>query len=101
MTPSEFKAWFAVFAEAVDGTPTPKQWAKIKARVATVAQESNNRIGLNGTASQYYWDNGFLHQRANSLAEAEPKREYPYRDFAQQANLLISRTSSRLNASNV
>ena len=60
MTPADFKAWFAVFNEAIDGTPTPKQWTRIKAKVAeldkspviTTGYMQNieaelNRIGIN------------------------------------------------------
>lgn len=36
MTPSEFKAWFDGFTEAFDKTPTQKQWARIKERVAEI-----------------------------------------------------------------
>jgi hypothetical protein len=34
MTPTEFKAWFEGFCEAIDAAPTPEQWAKIKAKAA-------------------------------------------------------------------
>ena len=36
MTPSEFKAWFEGFTEAVPGVPTKAQWARIKTRVAEI-----------------------------------------------------------------
>ena len=36
MTPNEFKAWFDGFCEAFDKTPTQKQWARIKERVAEI-----------------------------------------------------------------
>ncbi len=36
MTPSEFKAWFDGFTEALSGTPNADQWARIKARVAEI-----------------------------------------------------------------
>ena len=36
MTPSEFKAWFDGFCEAFDKTPSQKQWARIKERVAEI-----------------------------------------------------------------
>ncbi len=36
MTPSEFKAWFEGFTEAMDNHPTPAQWAKVKERVAQI-----------------------------------------------------------------
>ena len=36
MTLSEFKAWFAGYAEEMDGPPTPKQWEKIKERVGKI-----------------------------------------------------------------
>lgn len=36
MTPKEFKAWFDGFTEAMEGTPTVKQWARIKERVAEI-----------------------------------------------------------------
>lgn len=36
MTPKEFKAWFDGFTEALEGTPSVKQWARIKERVAEI-----------------------------------------------------------------
>jgi len=36
MTPSEFKAWFDGFTEALEGVPSEKQWERIKARVAEI-----------------------------------------------------------------
>lgn len=36
MTPSEFKAWFGGFTEALEGTPSEEQWKRIKARVAEI-----------------------------------------------------------------
>lgn len=36
MTPVEFRAWLDGFAEAVEGAPTPEQWAKVKAKLAEV-----------------------------------------------------------------
>lgn len=36
MTLPEFKAWFEGFSEGIDKTPTEKQFAKIKAKVAEI-----------------------------------------------------------------
>lgn len=36
MTPSEFKAWFEGFTEAMEGRPNGEQWEKIKKRVAEI-----------------------------------------------------------------
>ncbi len=36
MTPNEFKAWFDGFTEALEGSPTKKQWDRIKSRVAEI-----------------------------------------------------------------
>mgnify|MGYP001599249857 CR=1 FL=1 len=36
---SEFKAWFDGFTEEMDGTPTPKQWKKIKERVKEITAD--------------------------------------------------------------
>ena len=36
MTLSEFNAWLEGFEEAINGAPSDAQWAKIKARLATV-----------------------------------------------------------------
>lgn len=36
MTPSEFKAWFGGFTEALDDRPSDEQWKRIKARVAEI-----------------------------------------------------------------
>lgn len=35
---SEFKAWLEGFEEAIDGTPTPEQWGKIKSKLDEVRQ---------------------------------------------------------------
>lgn len=36
MTPSEFKAWFDGFTEAMDKAPNEKQWKRIKERVKAI-----------------------------------------------------------------
>ena len=36
MTPTEFKAWFDGFTEALTGTPNKDQWKRLKARVAEI-----------------------------------------------------------------
>jgi hypothetical protein len=36
MTPTEFKAWFDGFTEALAGLPNDDQWKRIKARVAEI-----------------------------------------------------------------
>lgn len=36
MDVKEFKAWFEGFCESIGEAPTPEQFAKIKAKVATV-----------------------------------------------------------------
>jgi hypothetical protein len=36
MDVKEFKAWFEGFRECIDGTPTPEQFAKIKAKIAQI-----------------------------------------------------------------
>lgn len=36
MTPSEFKAWFDGFSEAMESAPTEAQWKRIKDRVAEI-----------------------------------------------------------------
>lgn len=33
MTPADFKSWFAIFNEAIDGVPTLKQWHSIKRKI--------------------------------------------------------------------
>lgn len=33
---SEFKAWFEGYTESMKGTPTEKQWARIKERIAEI-----------------------------------------------------------------
>mgnify|MGYP006921299578 CR=1 FL=1 len=39
MTLNEFKAWLEGFSDAMGDTPTPEQWAKIKAKLATVRDD--------------------------------------------------------------
>lgn len=36
MTTQEFKAWFEGFTECIEGTPSKKQWERIKNRVAEI-----------------------------------------------------------------
>jgi hypothetical protein len=36
MTLTEFKAWFSGYEEGIETTPTEKQWARIKQRVAEI-----------------------------------------------------------------
>ena len=36
---SEFKAWFDGFTEDMEGPPNPKQWKKIRARVAEITND--------------------------------------------------------------
>jgi len=33
MDTKEFKAWFEGFCESIETTPTPEQWAKVKAKI--------------------------------------------------------------------
>lgn len=46
MTNREFKAWFEGFTEAMSGTPTKAQWARIKARVAEIDGEPIRLLSL-------------------------------------------------------
>ena len=41
MTASEFKAWFEVFSEAIEGLPTEAQWERIREKVATMSDPLN------------------------------------------------------------
>jgi hypothetical protein len=51
MTPTEFKAWFEGFTEAMAADPTPAQWAKVKERVAQIdGKPVTERIYLD-----HYW----------------------------------------------
>jgi hypothetical protein len=36
MTPEQFTTWLQGFSEAVDNSPTEKQWAQIKKKLGTV-----------------------------------------------------------------
>lgn len=46
MTLSEFRSWLDGFSEAIVGAPNEDQWAKIKAKLATVdAAKHETRIG--------------------------------------------------------
>lgn len=40
MTLDEFKSWLDGFSEAIEASPTPEQWEKIKAKIATVKHAS-------------------------------------------------------------
>lgn len=86
MTPKEFKAWFDGFTEAMDGTPTVKQWARIKERVAeidgreTTIEFYRNRYARERPWYPYYatWGSGgaFCQASPASLtAAARPRLE--------------------------
>lgn len=58
MTNKEFKAWFEGFTEALSGTPTKAQWARIKERVAEIDGESiTERVFIDRWYNRYplYW----------------------------------------------
>jgi len=55
MTPSEFKAWFDGFTEALEGVPSEKQWERIKARVAEIdGKPITERIYVDRYWSDYW-----------------------------------------------
>lgn len=55
MTPSEFKAWFQGFTEALEGTPSVAQWARIKARVAEIdGRAITEHVYINRYVPHYY-----------------------------------------------
>jgi hypothetical protein len=57
MTPREFKAWFEGFTEAMDGQPTPAQWAKIKERVAQIdGTPTSYPVYVDRYVPRRYWD---------------------------------------------
>lgn len=58
MNINEFRAWFDGFSEAMGDTPTPEQWAKIKAKVHSLDPlgglgKLNTPFGPAGTPSDY------------------------------------------------
>lgn len=57
MTPKEFKAWFEGFTEAMDGQPTPAQWAKVKERVAQIdGATTSYPVYVDRYLPRRYWD---------------------------------------------
>lgn len=55
MTPAEFKSWFDGFTEAMTGTPTKAQWARIQARVAEIdGRETTHTVYVNRYLNDYY-----------------------------------------------
>ena len=55
MTPSEFKAWFDGFTEALAGVPSEAQWARIKARVAEIDGRSiTERVYIHRYGAPYW-----------------------------------------------
>lgn len=56
MTPNEFKAWFEGYTEAIDRTPTRKQWLRICERVSEISQAATvEYIYSNGLLSRTWW----------------------------------------------
>lgn len=61
MTLAEFKAWFEGFTEDMDGSPSKKQWERIKARVAEINGVTvTERVFVDRYAEPYkrYWPAG-------------------------------------------
>jgi hypothetical protein len=57
MTPSEFKAWFDGFTEALDGVPSKDQWSRIKARVAEIdGRPVTERVYVDRYGPRRYYD---------------------------------------------
>lgn len=57
MTPKEFKAWFEGFTEAMDGQPTPAQWAKVKERVAQIdGTPTSYPVYVDRYVPRRYWE---------------------------------------------
>ncbi len=64
MTPSEFKAWFDGFCEAMEGTPSVAQWTRIKARVAEIdGRAITEHVYINRYVPNYhpnyYWQSPY------------------------------------------
>ena len=57
MTPGEFKSWFDGFTEGFDGTPSKKQWERLKQRVA----EIDNKPVTERVFVDRYWHPYYYH----------------------------------------
>lgn len=56
MTPTEFKSWFDGFTEAMSGTPTKAQWARIQARVAEIdGKTTTHTVYVNRYLNDYFY----------------------------------------------
>jgi hypothetical protein len=66
MTPSEFKAWFDGFTEALAGVPTKAQWARIKERVSEIDGKT--------TVVNWHWPSAWPYPYQQYLAQAWPYR---------------------------
>lgn len=80
MTLAEFKAWFEGFTEAIEGAPTPSQWARIKEQVSKITLPPpvilNDPVRLE---DPFKWRNPFVttsyasDKPSNSLVEVSAK----------------------------
>lgn len=86
MLPSEFKAWFDGFTEAMDKAPTQKQWARIKERVAEI----------DGKAVTH---TVYVDRYVNAYPPGYWQRWYPYSGWASSSNNLSSGVAYAQNCS--
>jgi hypothetical protein len=85
MTNEEFKAWFDGFVENISGTPTAKQWERVKKRVKEIDNTPVTRTVFNDyyvRPYRPYWDNP-LYTASNIASHTLCKTEdvTPLEDF--------------------
>lgn len=72
MTPTEFKAWFDGYTEAIGGTPSDAQWERIKERVRemnmAVLTSPSPYPGLPGTPGIVRYAAGSTYNKASDMA---------------------------------
>jgi hypothetical protein len=95
---SEFKAWFEGFTDGIDGIPSPRQWNKIKERVAEITNDyTPATVFVDRYARPYwhhyqpYWNTMLCAQSGNAPTEtfannaaASPSQDWTVHLTAQQ-----------------
>ena len=91
MTPSEFKAWFDGFTEAMQGLPNEDQWKKIRKRVSEIdGTPITERIYIDHWPGRYWG----TYQASYSVAGDTSPR------FDSRAAMLLAGKSEYLAAEN-
>lgn len=73
---SEFKAWFEGFTDGIGGTPSPKQWNKIKERVSQITNDYTPAPVFIRDYVRPYWPHWYETYYGNNTAVSQTFAAY-------------------------